>query len=88
MHSVEYNYCLNSFTNTWPKNANRDLDHNLRNANDYIIPTVHRESFRRSPLYSFPQTWNSLRPVKFQTNRITFRIFLTDELLSLTNPTT
>jgi hypothetical protein len=82
MHSIEYNYCLDSFVNIWPKNAVRALSQQLRNNNDFIIPTVHREIFRRFPLYSFPHTWNSLGPVKLQHNRTTFRISLTEELLS------
>jgi hypothetical protein len=86
MHAVENKYCLNSFTNVWPKNANRDLSQQLHNNNDFIIPAVHRENFKKSPLYSFPNTWNALGPVKFQTNRTTFKISLTDELFSsLTN---
>jgi hypothetical protein len=82
MHSIEYNYALPTFTNTWPKNNNRALTHNLCNANDYIIPQVHRESFKKFPLYSFPQTWNSLGPVKFHQNRTTFKIQLIDELFA------
>jgi hypothetical protein len=82
MHSIEYNYCLDSFVNIWPKNAVRALSQQLRNNNDFIIPTVHREIFRRFPLYSFPHTWNSLGPVKLQHNRTTFRISLSEELLS------
>jgi hypothetical protein len=56
MHSVEYNYCFRSFSNVWQKNANRDLAHQLRNSNDYIVPAALRESFKKSPLYSFPTT--------------------------------
>jgi hypothetical protein len=82
MHSVEYGYCLTSFSNTWPKNANRVLSQQLRNANEFTIPPVHREVFKRFPLYSFPSTWNSLGPLKFQSNRTTFKISLTDELFS------
>jgi hypothetical protein len=86
MHSIEYNYALPSFNNIWQKNLNRALTHNLRNSNDFIIPLVHRESFKKFPLYSFPHTWNSLGPVKFQQNKTTFKISLSDELIaSLTN---
>jgi hypothetical protein len=86
MHSVEYNYCLDTFVNVWPKNTARALSQQLRNNNDYTIPTVHREIFKRFPLYSFPHTWNTLGPVKFQPNRTTFRISLTEELFNLLNP--
>jgi hypothetical protein len=87
MHSIEYNYALTSFHSTWPKNANRALTHNLRNSNDFIIPAANRESFKRFPLYSFPTAWNSLGPVKFQQNRTTFKIALTDELFASHNNT-
>jgi hypothetical protein len=33
MHSVEYNYCLDSFVNVWPKNTVRALSQQLRNSN-------------------------------------------------------
>jgi hypothetical protein len=82
MHSIEYNYCLSSFVNVWPKNTNRELSQQLRNNNDFTVPAVHRENFKRFPLYSFPNTWNSLGPVKFQANRTTFKISLTDELFN------
>ncbi len=81
MHSVEYNYCFRSFSNVRLKNANRNLAHQLRNSNDYIVPAALRESFKKSPLHSFPTIWNSLGPVKFQTNRLTFKLSLTYELL-------
>jgi hypothetical protein len=87
MHSIEYNYALTSFNASWPKNTNRALTHNLRNTNDFIVPTAHRESFKKFPLYSFPNTWNSLGPVKFQQNRTTFKISLTDELFVSLNTT-
>jgi hypothetical protein len=82
MHSVEYRYCLDSFSNVWPKNTNRALSQQLRNTNEYTIPTVHRDVFKKFPLYSFPSTWNSLGPVKFQSNRTTFRISLTHDLFN------
>jgi hypothetical protein len=50
MHSIEYNYSLPTFINTWPKNNNRALTHHLRIANDYTIPQVHRESLKNFPL--------------------------------------
>jgi hypothetical protein len=86
MHSVEYNYCLDSFRNIWPKNSNRDLIHNLRNSNDYIVPRANRESFKKFPYYTLPLTWNSLGPVKLQHNRTTFKISLTEELFASINP--
>jgi hypothetical protein len=82
MHSVEYKYCLNSFSKVWPKNTTRALSQKLRNSNDFIIPPVHRESFKKFPAYTFPNTWNSLGPVKFQLKRTTFKISLTDELFN------
>ena len=80
MHSIEYNYNLPSFENVWPKNNARNINHELRNANEFYLPPIHKEIFRKSPLYSLPHTWNTLGPVKFHTNRTTFKIALTDEL--------
>lgn len=80
MHSIVYNYNLGSFNNIWLTNNQRGIDRELRNANDFILPQVNRESFRKSPLYSLPLAWNQCSDVKFQHNRCTFRIALTYEL--------
>jgi hypothetical protein len=85
MHSIEYNYYLRTFSDVWPKNTDRELTHQLRNSNDFIVPAAHRESFKKSPLNFFPTTLNSLVPVKYQTNRIIFKISLTDELFNSIN---
>jgi len=82
MHSVEYGYCLPTFSTTWPKNNQRQ-NHNLRNANDFYVPVPRVESFKNIPLYSFPVEWNSLpEEIKYQNNRTTFKIALKDFLLN------
>ncbi len=60
MHSFEYEYNLETFNNIWPKNNARNLPHNLRNNESFVVPHVRIELFRRFPLYSFPQLWNNL----------------------------
>jgi hypothetical protein len=86
MHAIKYNYCLESFSNTWQTNAQRNPALALRNADDFALPVVQREILRKSPLYSLPAAWNSLGDVKLQPNRCTFKIALQYELIeSLTN---
>ena len=83
MHSVEYEYCLPTFSTIWEKNAARNQNHNLRNAEDYFIPNPRVESFKNIPLYNFPSEWNILPPeIKYQHNRTTFKIALKNFLLS------
>jgi hypothetical protein len=86
MHAIKYNYCLESFSNIWQTNAQCNPAFALRNADDFALPIVQREIFRKSPLYSLPTAWNSLGDVKLQPNRCTFKIALQYELIeSLTN---
>jgi hypothetical protein len=80
MHSIVYNYNLESFNNIWFLNNRRDMDMELRNNNDFTLPLIRRELFRKSPLYSLPYEWNHCGDVKFQHNRCTFKIALENEL--------
>ena len=76
----------NDFTNVWTRNNQRNHDINLRNDEDYYLPQVNKEFFRRSTLYSIPNTWNTLGDIKFQQNRTTFKINLLYDLFeSLTD---
>ena len=83
MHSIEYQYCPPSFTNIWQKNHIRNIQ--LRNGNDFYIPSPKIEFFKRIPLYSLPLEWNNLPDeLKFQFNRHTFKIALKNHLFEST----
>ncbi len=85
MCSVYNNYCNDLFDNIWIKNDNRGIDHNLRNVDDFLLPLVRIEQFRKFPIYSFAHTWNQLGDLKFQPNPITFKLSLEQELLDQLN---
>lgn len=81
MHSIEYKYAPLSFSNTWQKNTDQNL--NLRNLNDYQLTHPRTETFKKSTLYALPLVWNNLTPnIKLQQNRTTFKWALKDHLLS------
>jgi hypothetical protein len=81
MQSVDYKYAPQSFENTWVKNNTRDMDYDLRNWNEYRVPFIRIELFRRNPLCSLPTAWNELcDEICFQHNRTTFKIALSDYL--------
>jgi hypothetical protein len=82
MHSVYNNYCNESFVSMWTKNEYRQTEHNLRNANDFLLPQLRIELLRKFPAYSFAHVWNSLGDLKFQPNPITFKISLKEEMLN------
>jgi hypothetical protein len=82
MHSVYYGYAPTSFPNTWQTQAQRNPDLNLRNATDIYIPFPRIDLFKRLPLYSLPNTWNSHDTVRYYANRTTFRYALHDLLHS------
>ena len=72
MHTIYYNTAHISFDNTWIKNANRNVNITLRNNDDFYIPPVNLEMFRKIPLYSFAKAWNELGDSKFQSNPFSF----------------
>jgi hypothetical protein len=80
MRAIAYNYNLESFNNIWTTNKLHEMDMELRNANDFTLPIICREIFRKSPLYSLPYEWNICGDVKLQHNRYTFKIALSYEL--------
>jgi hypothetical protein len=82
MHSIEYKYAQNSLIEQFPKNLSRDTNHELRNANDFIVPFARTESFKKIPLFSLPKIWNEeIGDLRLQHNKITFQIALKDHLL-------
>jgi hypothetical protein len=50
MHAIAYNYNLESFNNIWTTNNLREMDMELRNANDFTLPIIRREILRKSPM--------------------------------------
>jgi hypothetical protein len=82
MHSIRYNYMHRSFSNIWIMDDERNLNYNLRNVEEFSIIPPRFEGFRKFPVYTFPNTWNSLDEVKMQRNRVTFKIELKAKLLN------
>jgi hypothetical protein len=81
MHSVMYEYSPPSFRNIWHRNEHRDINHDLRNANDLIIPHARIELFKKSLLFQLPTAWNSLDiGIQLQHNKFTFNHALKEHL--------
>jgi hypothetical protein len=76
MHSVIYGYCPHSLRHLFQRNEQRDLNQNLRNANDITVPHPRIELFKKSLLYRLSVGWNALTDLKLQHNKITFEIGL------------
>ena len=49
MHSIFYNYAPVSFENIWTKITERNLNQDLRNENDFILPFPRIELFKKLP---------------------------------------
>ena len=81
MHKIEYNYGPPTFTETWPKNDQRNINYNLRNVDSYSIPRVNFEFLRNAPVFSFPLEWNKLDEIRQQRNKITFQFALKNKLM-------
>jgi len=80
MHSIYYNYSHISFNGIWKKNSETNPNMNLRNKDDFKLPSLKLEFFRRLPLYSFAKEWNNLGDSSFQSNQITFSIEIKNRL--------
>jgi hypothetical protein len=85
MHSVAYGYVPPSFHDIWTLNQNRDINYELRNLDTLLSPTVHIELFRKIPVFSLSVVWNNLgEHNRYQCNKISFKIALTDLLFEST----
>ena len=82
MHSIFYNYAPVSFENIWTKITERNLNQDLRNENDFILPFPRIELFKKLPTYSLPHNWNQLKDIRYQPNRFTFKTTLSNDLLA------
>ena len=80
MHSIVYNYAPNSFVNIFQQNMSRENDYNLRNSDDFTVPTARIELFKKLPIYQLPKIWNECGVFRFYNNKTTFQIALKDHL--------
>jgi hypothetical protein len=80
MHSIFYNYAPPSFNNTWTTHAQRNLNHELRNDSSFYLPFPRIELYKKLPIYSMPSAWNNLGDLRYQYNKVTFKISLNDFL--------
>jgi hypothetical protein len=76
MHTVYYGTAPTSFNNIWQTQAQRNPELNLRNATDIYVPFPRIDLFKRMPIYSLPNVWNSSDIVRYYANRTTFSIAL------------
>ena len=82
MHDYTQDRLPISFAETWITNRQHNPDHNLRNADNFIVPPHNRESFKRFPLYTFPLTWNRADDNKYIPNKYTFIRSQKDRLIN------
>ena len=81
MHSIHYNYAPPSFNGMFPTNQTRNIEHNLRNQHEFVVPACRIEWFKKFPLITFPLAWKNLGEIGFQFNRTTFHFALKDHLI-------
>ena len=72
MHSVEYKCAPKTFLDVCQKNANRNLNIELRNNDLFTIPRANLEYLKNIPYFSYPAEWNTLGDLRFQNNKISF----------------
>ena len=83
MHGIEYQLGPVTFSNTWTKNENRNLNYELRNADLFATPRVNYVYLKNAPFFAFPAEWNNLEmEIRLQRNKCTFQKALKAKLLS------
>ncbi len=87
MHSIAYNYAPTAFNDIWPTNQRRNNDYNPRNNDLFSLPPFRIELFKKFPIYTLPSAWTELPDsLRYQHNRITYKIALTDHLFASIAP--
>jgi hypothetical protein len=86
MHSIYHNYASSAFLGQWTRNADRDLGYELRHNADFALPRIKYSFLEKLPFYSLPIQWNSASPNKYNRNRFTFNVAITQELLPPPTP--
>jgi hypothetical protein len=88
MHSVYHGYAPSPLLNHWVRVGERDIQYELRNNNDFVVPRCNYSSLENKPLFSFPDCWNKFDENKYIVNKFTFTVALDDFLLPpLPHPT-
>jgi len=86
MHSVYHKYAPEPLLGLWSTNADRNIEHELRNAADITVPRANNAQFTKTPPYTFAKVWNEAPAIKYTRNALTFRIGLKTDLLQKHNP--
>jgi hypothetical protein len=81
MHSIYHSYAPSAFLGYWTRNADRGLNYELRHNDDFFITRIRYSFLERMPLFALPTEWNKASPNKFNQNRHTYNIAITQELL-------
>ena len=84
MHSIYHSYSAVNYSPFLQKNNElATSSYDLRNSDDFFIPKMRLEKFKRYPIYDFCNQWNNLDcPYKYLPNKRTFKLGLKYDLLS------
>jgi hypothetical protein len=87
MFDYKYGNLPISFADTWKLNSEIRNPSNimaLRNDNEYYVPFVRLDSFKRFPFSDFPRTWNELDSdeIKSTSSKMIFKKLLKEHFLS------
>jgi hypothetical protein len=83
VHSVFYKYAPKSLHDMFSTNAARNINYELRNEHELVIPFARIEWFKKYPLYTLPSAWNELGlELTHQSNKCTFSIVLKEYLFN------
>ena len=72
MHNFAHGRVPLSFADMWITNRTRNPAIELRNADDYYVPTHKMASVKRFPYFQFPKIWNDANIVKRNPSKCVF----------------
>jgi hypothetical protein len=69
---MHFSYLHFSYNETWISNRMRNLNIQLRNADNLFIPAHHMATVKRFPLFNFPKIWNEALDIKNNPSILVF----------------
>jgi len=83
MHNFTHGKLPFSYNETWITNRMRNLNIELRNADNLYIPAHNMASVKRFPLFNFPKIWNEAPDIKNNPSSSVFQKYVKSAMLNM-----
>jgi hypothetical protein len=83
MHNYTHGKLPFSYNETWITNRMRNLNIDLRNADNLYIPAHNIASVKRFSLFNFPKIWNEAPDIKNNPSLSVFQKYINSAMLNV-----